>query len=396
MNFALPTVALVATLTAPLLAQDQAPIDAESVKKAQSVLADSAKAYAAAKALTDTITFTAKTPDGDEVQTMRIALQGKDQARIGVDEMTFTAVGGSLYVERKGIDDKYAQFAINDDLGAGLENEIGFAPPRIVARTNADAAALVEAWTFGMLPMTQIAGHSTGKSASGAEIHKILLSSAAGRGEISIDAATMFVDDVRLTMVMEGMPEIVITLDYDAKPSDALSPAIAFEAGERKRVSSIDDLKIDLTGKPAPDFALESLEGTTVTLAELKGNVVVLDFWATWCGPCKMALPKLSEFAKWAKDNNKPVKVFGVDVWERGSRDEVRKAVREYWTTSNFAMTTLFDDDNAVAGKFGFDSIPTTIIIGPDGKVFAVHTGFNPDMVDMLKKDVEQALAAGK
>jgi thiol-disulfide isomerase/thioredoxin len=403
MKFVVTTaVGVLAAVAAPAFAQETrdvpAPaaqaVDAESVKKSEAALQESAKAYAAAKAISDVITFMAKTPDGDQSQTMKIELQGADQARITMEEMTFTATGGSLYAVRSGIDDRFAQFELEGTVADTLGGQVGFVPPQMIARTTTDVAKLVEAWTFGMLPMTQLGGHSSVKSDAGVEMHKLGLTSPAGEGEILINSASNLVEKVVIRMKMDGAPEMSITLGYEPKVSDALTPAIAFDAGTRKKVSSIEDLKIDLTGKPAPDFTLEALDGSKVTLSELKGNVVILDFWATWCGPCKQALPKLSEFTQWTIDNKKAVKVFGVDVWERGKPEDTRKAVTEYWTTSKFVMPTLLDLDNSVAKKFGFDAIPTTVIVGPDGTVISVHTGAGPDMVEELKKEIEAALAA--
>ena len=129
-----------------------------------------------------------------------------------------------------------------------------------------------------------------------------------------------------------------------------------------------------------------------MTLSSLKGSAVILDFWATWCGPCKMALPKLQEFADWTKESGQPVKVFAIDTWERGKPDDVRKQVGDFWTSKKYTFPTLMDLDSSVVGRYGFSSIPTTVVVGPDGKIFKIHSGFSQNMVDMLKTDVEEAL----
>ncbi len=375
------------------------PVDAETVKKAEGMLKASAKAYASAKALADTITFTAKTPQGDQSQSMKIMLQGDDSARVTMDEMTLTVLGKALYAEKSGIADRYAQFDIDGDIASALGNEIGFVPPQFVARTTDDTQRLIDAWTFQMLPNAKITDVTIAKSDAGEELQSIVLTSDEGTGAIHMNAKSMLVQEVLMHIKPQGAPaefDMNVILAYAPKVMDALEPAITFEPGSRQKVSSLDDLKIDLSGKAAPDFTLESLDGSKVTLSELKGNVVILDFWATWCGPCKMALPKLNEFAQWAKDNNKAVKVYAVDVWERTKGDETKRAVTEFWTSKGYVMPTLLDTGDETAKKYGFDSIPTTIVVGPDGKVFTIHVGFNPDMVEELKKNVEEALAAVK
>ncbi len=374
------------------------PADPEAVKAAEAALKESAKAYAQAKALTDTVAFEATAQGTTQNEKMVVAMQGSDKARVEISGMTLIAVKPSLFIVKEGVDDKYAEFAIDSDLASALESQIGFAPPQLVAANSDDVAKLLEAWTFRMLENAKIAGHSM-KSDGGAQMHEIALTGDGGEGTIWIDSKTNLVSKSRVHVKPEGAPEgfeLNATLTYSPKIADKADSPIAFEPGKRQKVSSLEDLKVDLTGKPAPDFTLEALDGSRVTLSDLKGSVVILDFWATWCGPCKMALPKLSEFTKWAKDNNKSVKVYAVDVWERAKQEEKKKVVGDFWTPLNYNMPTLLDLDDAVAKKYMFDAIPTTIIVDPKGNIFRVHTGFNPDMPDELKKDIDEAMAAGK
>lgn len=125
-----------------------------------------------------------------------------------------------------------------------------------------------------------------------------------------------------------------------------------------------------LAGKPAFDFALTGLEGEAVSLADLKGEVVILDFWATWCGPCRRWMPIVQR----AHDTlqGKGVRVFAVNL-----REDAMK-VRKYLDQTGVRVPVLMDRDGAVSDRYGARSIPLTVVIGRDGLIvdtlLGVHT----------------------
>lgn len=128
-----------------------------------------------------------------------------------------------------------------------------------------------------------------------------------------------------------------------------------------------------LVGKPAPAFTLKSLDGQDVSIEDLKGKIVILDFFATWCGPCRKAMPILAEVAKEYAD--KDVVLYAVDL------KEPKAKVAGFIKQMGWDINVLLDEDGAVAGAYAVRGIPQTVIIGKDGNVASVHVGMQPKRV---------------
>lgn len=139
-------------------------------------------------------------------------------------------------------------------------------------------------------------------------------------------------------------------------------------------------------GKVAPAFTLKDAAGNEVALAKLKGKVVVIDFWATWCGPCKQVMPGLQALSVKYKD--KPVAVYGVNVWE----DDATKAPA-YMKKQGLTYGLLLNGDK-VADQYEVDGIPALFVIGADGKIAYVHVGADANTAALIEKAVAKALAA--
>ena len=145
-----------------------------------------------------------------------------------------------------------------------------------------------------------------------------------------------------------------------------------------------------LLGKDAPGFKLPLAEAGDFNLEDEKGHVVVLDFWATWCGPCVKSLPGLVDaVAAFPADR---VKLIGVNQGEAPAQ------VQHFLQTRGLKLTVAMDSDQAVGQKYGADAIPQTVIVGPDGKIAWVQTGASEDedaaVADVIKKLLDPAAAA--
>jgi peroxiredoxin/outer membrane lipoprotein-sorting protein len=186
----------------------------------------------------------------------------------------------------------------------------------------------------------------------------------------------------------------VITIDYTKVTADepakdemfAWSPPPGAKDGDTMAAARPLDAPTasELEGKPAPEFKLASLDGKTVSLSDLKGEVVILDFWATWCGPCRLSLPHLDELYKAQKD--KGVEVFALD--EQEAKDDVEAFVKK----TGLSVPVLLDSEGKAGSQYGVTGIPQTVVIGKDGKIAKIIVGFDPDSSPQeLQKAVDGA-----
>jgi peroxiredoxin len=120
--------------------------------------------------------------------------------------------------------------------------------------------------------------------------------------------------------------------------------------------------------KKAPEFSLKDAMGRTVTLSEYKGKVVLLNFWATWCGPCKLEIPWFMEFEQKYKD--KGFAVLGVSLDEDGW-----DAVKPYLERAKVNYRILLGDDMVAQMYGGVDSLPTSFVLDREGRIAATHVG---------------------
>jgi peroxiredoxin len=142
-------------------------------------------------------------------------------------------------------------------------------------------------------------------------------------------------------------------------------------------------------GKPAPDLTLKTTDGKEIKLSDLKGKVVVVDFWATWCPPCRESLPNLAKLSSDKALADKGLKVIAID-----SRESLN-VVKSYIEKNNLSLTAALDSDGSAGDAYNVTGFPTTIVIGRDGVVQHVIEGFGGKPTeDELKDAIDKALAA--
>jgi len=202
--------------------------------------------------------------------------------------------------------------------------------------------------------------------------------------------------DLTKELLSRGAPNVkqaLATFDYTSVVTDAAPkpdqfawtpPEGAKDAAQQRQMAVGDDAAAALVNKPAPDFSLPGMDDKKVSLKDLKGQVFILDFWATWCGPCKISLPHLDKL--YQDKQAAGLKVFAVDL------NEEKQTVQDFLDKTKLSIPVLLCSDEKIPTAYGVTGIPETVLVGKDGMVKKVIVGV--DESDALRKAVEAELAA--
>ncbi|MFZ5989128.1 MAG: TlpA family protein disulfide reductase [Bacillota bacterium] len=138
----------------------------------------------------------------------------------------------------------------------------------------------------------------------------------------------------------------------------------------------------------AYDFTLTDLDGNTVKLSDYRGKIVFVNFWASWCGPCRSEMPEFDRVNRELLKGEDAV-ILAVNL-TTGFRGETEEKAREYINSSGYSLHVLLDKDGSVADKYNIVSIPTTYVVDRDGSIYTVLEGAREgkvllDIVEELK-----------
>ncbi|HKA20260.1 MAG TPA: TlpA disulfide reductase family protein [Blastocatellia bacterium] len=159
------------------------------------------------------------------------------------------------------------------------------------------------------------------------------------------------------------------------------------------------DSKVVLPGAPTsggsasamPDFDVRTVDGRSIKLSDYRGKVLVMDFWATWCPPCRQETPQLARLARENRDRG--LEVIGMHIDDRGrsSPEAIRKFIDHYGITYTVGLAT----DDMFVSYLGEedDTIPQTLVFGRDGRLIKHLIGYSPSDGKELDEAVNQALA---
>ena len=224
---------------------------------------------------------------------------------------------------------------------------------------------------------------------------------------IAVDPATHLLRQVTTSLAgslrEQGQPDVsrvLITVDYTTvEPGPAIaddqfawaaplgakdvtnranSRALAGAAGSPEAAVAA------LEGKPAPDFTLKGMDGKDVKLSALKGSVVLLDFWATWCGPCVESMPKLNKLYEGKKGSG--LKAFAVNAKEE--KEDVEAFVKE----TSLTIPVLLDSEGKVYEQYKLPGLPVTMVVDKEGVVKRAVLGARPKDHEAIENAVEEAL----
>lgn len=139
----------------------------------------------------------------------------------------------------------------------------------------------------------------------------------------------------------------------------------------------------DWVGRSAPEFTLKTLDGrSTLSLSDFRGQVVVIDFWASWCAPCKRSLPKLDALAAALKG----VAVLAVNI------DDERRNGLEFLRQRGIRLTALHDAAKEVVAGYDVPAMPSALVVDRKGIVRFVHAGYTDGDIEQIRKQIQELL----
>lgn len=140
----------------------------------------------------------------------------------------------------------------------------------------------------------------------------------------------------------------------------------------------------DLTGQEAPDFVLKSSVGDNLRLSEYRGDVVMINFWATWCGPCRQEMPLLDDL--YSRYGRVGFSLLGVNI-----DDDARRAMQMI-EELGVEFPVLFDDTKQVSKLYQVEAMPVTVLVDRTGTVRHVHHGYKPGYEEKYLTEIRSLL----
>ncbi len=210
-----------------------------------------------------------------------------------------------------------------------------------------------------------------------------------GKPEKAVEAAAEF---VRKGYTTEKLFDYYKSAYIQSKGSASEFDKLVEKELEKTKKEMSSTLGKTMLSKPAVQFALKDLDGRDVKLAGLKGKVVIVDFWATWCGPCKASFPYLQKvYDKYRSNQN--VLILAVNTSEQKQGKERLDLVKQFMSDNKYTFPVLIDDQG-VAQKFGVEGIPTKYVIDKQGTLRFESVGFGdgPRMITELTAQIDMLL----
>jgi len=177
------------------------------------------------------------------------------------------------------------------------------------------------------------------------------------------------------------------------KGSDTGYAAYLTNLEEEAKIARRAEIAKGMINEPAPAFALKDFEGNSVSLASLKGKVVVVDFWATWCGPCIASMPGMKK-AQDKYKGNPNVKFLFVDTWEKV--DNKLQNAKDFMTKKGYDFHVLLDTEDNVVSDFKVSGIPTKFIVDGNGNIRFKAVGFDGNDDALVEELTTMIELAGK
>lgn len=137
-------------------------------------------------------------------------------------------------------------------------------------------------------------------------------------------------------------------------------------------------------GRKAPEISGESIAGVPVSLSQYRGKVVLVDFWATWCGPCRSLIPHEKDLHR--QYDTRPFTILGI------SRDRKREDLRSFVDQEKILWPNIFDGAGSICNEWGVNAFPTFVLINHKGIIIGKWEGGGPQVMSEIEKAVDQAV----
>ncbi len=215
-----------------------------------------------------------------------------------------------------------------------------------------------------------------------------LLASKALSAKKYVPQLEKFVKDGKATLGIKELLKEAYTKKSSADGFDAYIAKLERES----YLKMVEELKKSMLEETAPQFALLDLEGKKVNLSDLKNKVVIVDFWATWCGPCIASFPGMQQMVTKYKDDPE-VKFVFIDTWEDGDKKE--KAATDFMAKYKYDFHVLMDNDNKVVESFKVSGIPTKFVVDKKGITRFKSVGYGGS-IDKLMSELTAMINMAK
>jgi thiol-disulfide isomerase/thioredoxin len=182
--------------------------------------------------------------------------------------------------------------------------------------------------------------------------------------DAALEAMAKFIVEGNSTMAMKEKFKTLLGSFPAAEAADKSLALLEVQAREKLK-KDVEKLMID---KDAPQFTLKDLDGKEISMESLRGKTIIIDFWATWCGPCIASFPGMQQAVNKYKDDESVIFLF-VNSWESGDQDKKLEVVSKFIQNKGYTFRVPMDLDDKVIGSYGVEGIPTKFVIGPDGRM---------------------------
>lgn len=183
-------------------------------------------------------------------------------------------------------------------------------------------------------------------------------------------------------IMVEQLREIYSNLNLPENEFENIRKQYAESAAQKDR----DEIVAKFGDTRAMDFTLTNLEGENVALSDQKGKVVLLDFWATWCGPCVSSFPHMQELVR--QFQNEDVEFFFINSWENQEPDKIKEKVVQFLEEKGYNFNVLFDYNDEVISSYKVQGIPSRFLIGKDGNIRAI-VRYSDDLAAMINESLQ-------